>query len=163
MRVSVCSALSSSLLAALLSVSDKTGLVDFAKNLVDVGVSLVASGGTAKALRDAGLAVRWALNKSEIQCSFVCFIPLKSTKCYSPATCGWPSLTRQCLCCVSGTCLSWLDTRRCWEAEWRPSTLLSMEASWPGKPPPSRQTWRSWATAWSGERSTANHWKHPKH
>ncbi|KAF7655282.1 hypothetical protein LDENG_00058330 [Lucifuga dentata] len=43
---------------ALLSVSDKTGLVDFAKRLVDVGLSLVASGGTAKALRAAGLAVR---------------------------------------------------------------------------------------------------------
>ncbi|KAF3832822.1 hypothetical protein F7725_026487 [Dissostichus mawsoni] len=43
---------------ALLSVSDKTGLVDFAKRLVDVGLSLVASGGTAKALREAGLAVR---------------------------------------------------------------------------------------------------------
>ncbi|XP_072902577.1 bifunctional purine biosynthesis protein ATIC-like isoform X2 [Hemitrygon akajei] len=43
---------------ALLSVSDKTGLVDFARSLVSVGLSLVASGGTAKALRDAGLAVR---------------------------------------------------------------------------------------------------------
>ncbi|KAK5601835.1 hypothetical protein CRENBAI_019941 [Crenichthys baileyi] len=43
---------------ALLSVSDKTGLVDFAKRLMNVGLSLVASGGTAKALRDAGLAVR---------------------------------------------------------------------------------------------------------
>ncbi|XP_054869029.1 bifunctional purine biosynthesis protein PURH isoform X3 [Amphiprion ocellaris] len=43
---------------ALLSVSDKTGLVDFAKRLVGVGLSLVASGGTAKALREAGLAVR---------------------------------------------------------------------------------------------------------
>ncbi|XP_034536887.1 bifunctional purine biosynthesis protein PURH [Notolabrus celidotus] len=43
---------------ALLSVSDKTGLVDFAKRLVDVGLSLVASGGTAKALREAKLAVR---------------------------------------------------------------------------------------------------------
>ncbi|XP_014836992.1 PREDICTED: bifunctional purine biosynthesis protein PURH [Poecilia mexicana] len=43
---------------ALLSVSDKTGLVDFAKHLVNVGLSLVGSGGTAKALRDAGLAVR---------------------------------------------------------------------------------------------------------
>ncbi|XP_054900827.1 bifunctional purine biosynthesis protein PURH [Poeciliopsis prolifica] len=43
---------------ALLSVSDKTGLVEFAKRLVDVGLSLVGSGGTAKALRDAGLAVR---------------------------------------------------------------------------------------------------------
>ncbi|MCJ8747757.1 hypothetical protein PDJAM_G00156960 [Pangasius djambal] len=43
---------------ALLSVSDKTGLLDFAKRLVSVGLSLVASGGTAKALRDAGLSVR---------------------------------------------------------------------------------------------------------
>uniref|UniRef100_A0A4W3K9P2 Bifunctional purine biosynthesis protein ATIC n=1 Tax=Callorhinchus milii TaxID=7868 RepID=A0A4W3K9P2_CALMI len=43
---------------ALLSVSDKSGLVDFAKRLASFGLSLVASGGTAKALRDAGLAVR---------------------------------------------------------------------------------------------------------
>ncbi|KAF5897557.1 bifunctional purine biosynthesis protein PURH, partial [Clarias magur] len=43
---------------ALLSVSDKTGLLDFAKRLVSTGLSLVASGGTAKALRDAGLSVR---------------------------------------------------------------------------------------------------------
>lgn len=46
-------------LSALLSVSDKTGLVEFARRLVAVGLSLVASGGTAKTLRDAGLAVRW--------------------------------------------------------------------------------------------------------
>ena len=44
--------------------SDKTGLVDFAKRLVDVGLSLVASGGTAKALRDAGLAVRCVLKNN---------------------------------------------------------------------------------------------------
>ncbi|KAK1336611.1 hypothetical protein QTO34_002645 [Cnephaeus nilssonii] len=43
---------------ALCSVSDKTGLVEFARNLTSVGLSLIASGGTAKALRDAGLAVR---------------------------------------------------------------------------------------------------------
>ncbi|XP_067596792.1 bifunctional purine biosynthesis protein ATIC isoform X2 [Pseudorca crassidens] len=43
---------------ALLSVSDKTGLVEFARNLASVGLHLIASGGTAKALRDAGLAVR---------------------------------------------------------------------------------------------------------
>jgi phosphoribosylaminoimidazolecarboxamide formyltransferase/IMP cyclohydrolase len=40
---------------ALLSVSDKTGLIDFAKGLVDLGWELVSTGGTAKALRDAGL------------------------------------------------------------------------------------------------------------
>ncbi|XP_043852345.1 bifunctional purine biosynthesis protein ATIC [Dromiciops gliroides] len=43
---------------ALLSVSDKTGLVDFAKHLHALGLTLVASGGTAKALRDARLMVR---------------------------------------------------------------------------------------------------------
>jgi phosphoribosylaminoimidazolecarboxamide formyltransferase / IMP cyclohydrolase len=42
---------------ALLSVSDKTGLIDFAKALASHGVALVSTGGTAKALKDAGLAV----------------------------------------------------------------------------------------------------------
>jgi phosphoribosylaminoimidazolecarboxamide formyltransferase / IMP cyclohydrolase len=43
---------------ALLSVTDKTGLVDFARQLAGLGVELVSTGGTARALRDAGLAVR---------------------------------------------------------------------------------------------------------
>ncbi len=43
---------------ALLSVTDKTGLVDFARALVDFGIGLISTGGTAKALREAGLAVR---------------------------------------------------------------------------------------------------------
>ncbi|KAJ3057407.1 bifunctional phosphoribosylaminoimidazolecarboxamide formyltransferase/IMP cyclohydrolase [Rhizophlyctis rosea] len=42
---------------ALLSVSDKTGLLDLAKAFVAADVALVASGGTAKAIRDAGLPV----------------------------------------------------------------------------------------------------------
>ncbi len=42
---------------ALLSVYDKTGIVDFARELADLGVDLVSSGGTAAALGDAGLAV----------------------------------------------------------------------------------------------------------
>ncbi|MEO9458602.1 MAG: bifunctional phosphoribosylaminoimidazolecarboxamide formyltransferase/IMP cyclohydrolase [Lentilitoribacter sp.] len=41
---------------ALLSVFDKTGLIDFAKKLADQGVELISTGGTAKALKDAGLA-----------------------------------------------------------------------------------------------------------
>jgi len=41
---------------ALLSVFDKTALVEFARGLSDAGVELVASGGTAKALEDAGVA-----------------------------------------------------------------------------------------------------------
>jgi phosphoribosylaminoimidazolecarboxamide formyltransferase/IMP cyclohydrolase len=43
---------------ALLSVSDKTGLLDLAKALAAHGVELLSTGGTAKALRDAGLAVK---------------------------------------------------------------------------------------------------------
>src|SRR5437762_13333837 len=43
---------------ALLSVSDKTGLVDFARTLAEAGVELISTGGTARALRDAGLAVK---------------------------------------------------------------------------------------------------------
>jgi phosphoribosylaminoimidazolecarboxamide formyltransferase/IMP cyclohydrolase len=42
---------------ALLSVSDKTGLVDLARGLADAGVHLISTGGTARALRDAGLEV----------------------------------------------------------------------------------------------------------
>jgi phosphoribosylaminoimidazolecarboxamide formyltransferase/IMP cyclohydrolase len=43
---------------ALLSVSDKTGIVELSQALAAKGVELVSTGGTAKALRDAGLAVR---------------------------------------------------------------------------------------------------------
>jgi phosphoribosylaminoimidazolecarboxamide formyltransferase/IMP cyclohydrolase len=43
---------------ALLSVTDKTGLVEFAQALAGFGVELVSTGGTAKALRAAGLLVK---------------------------------------------------------------------------------------------------------
>jgi phosphoribosylaminoimidazolecarboxamide formyltransferase/IMP cyclohydrolase len=43
---------------ALLSVFDKTGLVPFAKVLAECGVELISTGGTAKALREAGLVVK---------------------------------------------------------------------------------------------------------
>ncbi|GLK54800.1 phosphoribosylaminoimidazolecarboxamide formyltransferase/IMP cyclohydrolase [Methylopila capsulata] len=43
---------------ALLSVSDKTGLLDFARALVERGVALVSTGGTAKAIAEAGLPVQ---------------------------------------------------------------------------------------------------------
>jgi len=42
---------------ALLSVSDKTGLIDLARALAAQGVDLLSTGGSAKALRDAGVAV----------------------------------------------------------------------------------------------------------
>ncbi len=43
---------------ALLSVTDKTGLVEFAQTLAGFGVELISTGGTARTLRDAGLAVK---------------------------------------------------------------------------------------------------------
>lgn len=43
---------------ALISVSDKSGLVEFARGLAEFGVELLSTGGTATALRDAGLAVK---------------------------------------------------------------------------------------------------------
>ena len=42
---------------ALLSVSDKTGIVEFAQALHGLGVQLLSTGGTAKLLADAGLPV----------------------------------------------------------------------------------------------------------
>lgn len=43
---------------ALISVSDKTGIVDFARALTRFNVEIISTGGTAKALRDAGINVR---------------------------------------------------------------------------------------------------------
>ncbi|MBV8430421.1 MAG: bifunctional phosphoribosylaminoimidazolecarboxamide formyltransferase/IMP cyclohydrolase [Solirubrobacterales bacterium] len=43
---------------ALLSVSDKTGIVDFARGLTELGIELVSTGGTARELTTAGLSVR---------------------------------------------------------------------------------------------------------
>lgn len=43
---------------ALLSVSNRQGLVEFAHGLAELGVELIATGGTARALQEAGLAVR---------------------------------------------------------------------------------------------------------
>jgi phosphoribosylaminoimidazolecarboxamide formyltransferase / IMP cyclohydrolase len=48
---------------AILSVSDKTGLIPFARGLADRGVQLVSTGGTAKAIAEAGLPVT---NVSEV-------------------------------------------------------------------------------------------------
>src|SRR6185436_14917263 len=42
---------------ALLSVSDKSGLIDFARSLAQLGWEFIASGGTAKTLSQAGLTV----------------------------------------------------------------------------------------------------------
>src|SRR5690242_2666726 len=42
----------------LISVTDKTGIADFARELAALGVELISTGGTARALREQGLAVR---------------------------------------------------------------------------------------------------------
>src|SRR5690242_9461413 len=43
---------------ALISVTDKTGIVDFARALQDLGVEIISTGGTARAIQEAGVAVR---------------------------------------------------------------------------------------------------------
>ena len=47
---------------AILSVTDKTGLAEFAKRLTAMQVELVSTGGTAKLLRDCGIAARAAMS-----------------------------------------------------------------------------------------------------
>src|SRR5690348_10546604 len=42
---------------ALISVSDKTGVIDFAKELVELGFEIVSTGGTSKALQENGIPV----------------------------------------------------------------------------------------------------------
>ena len=42
---------------AILSVHDKTGLVEFARSLTDLGWELIASGGTTRMLRENGISV----------------------------------------------------------------------------------------------------------
>ena len=43
---------------ALLSVSDKAGIVEFARGLADLGVEIISTGGTARELSEAGIPVR---------------------------------------------------------------------------------------------------------
>ena len=43
---------------AILSATDKTGLVDFARQLASLGVELISTGGTAQLLRDSGISVK---------------------------------------------------------------------------------------------------------
>src|SRR5437763_13607870 len=43
---------------AILSVTDKSGLVEFARKLSAVGIDLISTGGTAKLLRDSGITVK---------------------------------------------------------------------------------------------------------
>jgi len=42
---------------AIISVSDKTGIVDFARGLNDMGIEIISTGGTAQVLAEAGIPV----------------------------------------------------------------------------------------------------------
>ncbi|MFH1541263.1 MAG: bifunctional phosphoribosylaminoimidazolecarboxamide formyltransferase/IMP cyclohydrolase [Elusimicrobiota bacterium] len=42
---------------ALISVSDKTGIIEFIKGLIGLGIKIISTGGTAKTLKDAGISV----------------------------------------------------------------------------------------------------------
>ena len=57
-RVDVSPAAEVQVSRALLSVSDKTGIVEFARGLNELGIEIVSTGGTAGALEDAGVQVR---------------------------------------------------------------------------------------------------------
>ena len=70
---------------ALFSVSDKTGVVEFASQLVELGWEIIATGGTMKLLQDAGLKV---INISEI----TGFPEICDGPCARPLTrFSWPS------------------------------------------------------------------------
>ena len=49
---------------ALISVYDKTGIVDFARELAGLGVEIVSTGGTARLLRESSVAVRDVAERS---------------------------------------------------------------------------------------------------
>jgi AICAR transformylase/IMP cyclohydrolase PurH len=58
--------------AALLSVSDKTKLLELAKGLQALNFKLIGSGGTAKAVRESGIPITSALLRSEKSFEPVC-------------------------------------------------------------------------------------------
>ena len=54
---------------ALISLSDKTGVVDFALKLKDLGVEILSTGGTAKMLADAGVSLlKWPITPAFPKC-----------------------------------------------------------------------------------------------
>ena len=67
---------------ALISVSDKTGVVDFAKGLRALGWEVIATGGTMKLLADSGVEV---INRSATAASRPC-TPTCTAACWRDAT-----------------------------------------------------------------------------
>jgi hypothetical protein len=70
---------------ALLSVYDKAGLLPFAQGLAEQGVRLLGSGGTAKAIRNAGMDIGYVqapfiLPKAEASCVWASYISGETSK-----------------------------------------------------------------------------------
>ena len=61
---------------ALISVSDKNGIVDFAKELHGLGVEILSTGGTARALKEAGIDVKDV--ETNVERPFTQEVPLKA-------------------------------------------------------------------------------------
>ena len=62
---------------ALLSVSDKTGVVEFARELAALGYHLLSTGGTAKLIAQAGIEVQEVADYTGFPSSWLISIPLK--------------------------------------------------------------------------------------
>ena len=71
---------------ALISVYDKRGTVDFARALAALGIKLLSTGGSAKLLRDAGLAV----TEEDVPSDQLAFIKLNADLSKK-----WPSITKR--------------------------------------------------------------------
>ena len=93
---------------ALISVSDKTGLIDFARGLAGFGIELVSTGGTRKTLADAGLPVRMSPNSPAFRNSWTA----ESKRCIRRFMAGFwqygktPNMRRQCWRMVSHRSIS---------------------------------------------------------
>ena len=59
---------------ALLSVYDKTDLLDLAKGLASAGVRLLGSGGTAKKIREAGISIEWVIVPSTLSQDYIKYL-----------------------------------------------------------------------------------------
>ena len=83
---------------ALISVHDKTGVVDLARGLVELGWEVVSSGGTSKALQEAGVPVTPARVPSSTSCDTVAWYFPRLTH-YSPAITSSPTSWTEALRC----------------------------------------------------------------
>ena len=102
---------------AIISVYDKTGLLDLAKGLIKHNVRLLASGGTAKMIRESGFAVEYASGTP----AMISIFPIQAR------TIGIILLRLGPF--ESETYLQSLTLRKCWQAELKHSIQLFMLVS----------------------------------